>query len=182
MKIVSGDIKGQKLNVPKSIKIRPTTSKLRGSIFSILNSMNISLNNVLDLFAGTGSVGIEALSRGAISADFVEHSERLCSLLKKNLEKLNFTDRSRVYSCSVSKALGFLNKEYSVIFLDPPYSSLSTSSLIATITENPISKGATLIVQHPVKTVLLHRCNKFIIVKQKKYGETMLTIYKEEGY
>lgn len=182
MKITSGEAKGQKLRTPKSMDIRPTTSRLRGSIFSILNSMNIPLDNMLDLFAGTGSVGIEALSRGAEFVDFVEHSAKLSLMMKENLSRLKFEDRGKVFCCSASKALGFLTKQYSVIFLDPPYSFSSTSSMLSLIASKPLSTGSVLVVQHPSQTELLHRYNKFIIVKQRRYGDANLTIYREEEY
>ena len=173
---------GARLKSPRSPAIRPTTGLVRGAMFSILQSLVGDWSRVLDLYAGTGALGIEALSRGATWVDFVEHNPRNCAVIKGNLEQTGFASQAHIYRCSVSKALSILKEGYDVIFLDPPYSD---SSLINTLKELFSSRLAgpdsTIVVQHSSHQALPVALKQFHLVKNRRHGDTCISIYRKEG-
>src|SRR3972149_4981592 len=119
MRVIAGEARGKPLKAPKAI--RPTTDLVKGAIFSMLEALGGEWERVLDLYSGSGALGIEALSRGAEWADFVEREPRSCSVIKDNLEKTGFKEYSHVYRSSVKRALEFLEGNYSLVLMDPPY-------------------------------------------------------------
>ena len=112
MRVIAGKAKGHRLKVPTGTYVRPATDLVRGAIFSILETTADDWSLVLDLFAGSGALGIEALSRGAGWVDFVDHEQRCCDIIRQNLEKTGLTAQTHIYCCSVAKAITFLDKEY----------------------------------------------------------------------
>jgi 16S rRNA G966 N2-methylase RsmD len=112
--------KGSHLKMPKG-PTRPATDLVKGAIFSILENMTEDWDTVLDLFSGSGGLGIEALSRGAGWVDFIDREPKVCVTIRENLEKTKLAEFSHVYCAGVSKAISFLDKEYSIILCDPPY-------------------------------------------------------------
>ena len=122
--VIAGEAKG----CPRSasvLRTRPATELVRGAIFSILYNVASDWRLVLDLFSGSGSLGIEALSRGAGWVDFVEQTPRCCAIIKQNLEKTRFTEYAHVHCADVVKAISFLDKEYNIILMDPPVRSVN---------------------------------------------------------
>ena len=120
MRITGGKVKGTHLKTFPRRSIRPTTSVVRQAIFSFLDNSSASWRRALDLYAGTGALGIEALSRGAEWVDFVDRRKSCCDIIRSNLQKIAGLERAHVYCCSVSKALGFLKNSYDIIFVDHP--------------------------------------------------------------
>ncbi|MBA7683483.1 hypothetical protein ES703_91850 [subsurface metagenome] len=118
MRVIAGKAKGHRLKAPKGTATRPATDLVRGAIFSILETITEDWAQVLDLFSGSGALGIEALSRGAGWVDFVEREPRCCDIIRQNLEKTKLTAQAHIYCCSVAKALSFLDKEYGIIIMD----------------------------------------------------------------
>ena len=111
MRIITGKAKGQDIKSPKGVSLRPTSDLTRGALFSILESMATDWSSVLDLYAGTGSMGIEALSRGAGWADFVEQNPRCCATIKENLARAGLAAQAHVYCLSAIKAISFLKRK-----------------------------------------------------------------------
>jgi 16S rRNA (guanine966-N2)-methyltransferase len=108
MRITGGVARGQQLKVPQNGLVRPTTDRVREAIFSILASLCSHWSRGLDLYAGSGALGIEALSRNTEWVDFVDREPRICAIIKQNLRKVGFSQKAHVYCCSVAKALTFL--------------------------------------------------------------------------
>src|SRR4030042_6735847 len=127
MRVIAGKAKGHHLKAPKGSLIRPTSDLVRGAIFAILDSVATNWSRVLDLYAGTGALGIEALSRGAGWADFVEREVRCCNVIKENLEQTKLSESAHVYCCTVRKALSFLKEFYGIVLLDPPYNDTAAA-------------------------------------------------------
>jgi len=149
MQVITGKAKGHRLKVPKGTTTRPATNLVRGAIFSILETITSDWAQVLDLFAGSGSLGIEALSRGAGWVDFVEHKPRCCDIIKQNLEKTKLSAQAHVYCCTVAKAISFLDKEYSIILMDPPYSNSSIGNLVTQLaTSKLVGTNSIVVVTH----------------------------------
>ena len=122
LRVISGDAKGRALYAPAGLTARPTSAMVREALFNILNDVGGS--TVLDLFAGTGAIGIEALSRGAESAVFVDISRECIDIIKKNIDKTGFENKAEVFLCDAKKAIKILfekRRAFDIIYIDPPY-------------------------------------------------------------
>lgn len=180
MRVISGQVGGQRLKTPKTI--RPTTQLVRGAIFSMLEARGRSWGRMLELYAGSGALGIEALSRGAERVDFVERDERCCTIIKENLAILDFSELAHVYCCDVRKALTFLKADYDVIILDPPYSeALLDKILVTLVTSQAASVCSTIVVQHSIRQKLQTQYNGMTLLKERRYGDTCVTLYGKEA-
>ena len=180
-RIIGGDLKGRKLYTARGNIIRPTGNRQREAIFNIL-SHRVREASVLDLFAGTGAFGIEALSRGAEWVDFVERKRLCCGIIKENLEKTRFTAQAHVYCCSVDKAISFLDKEYDIILMDPPYSDTSIGKLIEKLASSKlVGSNSILVVTHSPHFPLSSTYGALNLVKEYRHGDSCITLYKKEG-
>ena len=167
MRVTGGSAKGQQLILPKKFNIRPTTDRTREAIFSILASLVINWVRGLDLFAGTGALGIEALSRNIEWVDFVDQEPQCCDIIKQNLKKLGLMQNARVHCCTVSKALAFLENEYDVVFMDPPYSDTSIEKLVMQLDNSKLIGGHSLIVvSHSSRLLLSDRYGSLYFCKK----------------
>jgi 16S rRNA (guanine(966)-N(2))-methyltransferase RsmD len=182
MRVTGGAVKGTHLKILPKRSIRPTTSVVRQAIFSILENRTTNWRQVLDLYAGSGALGIEALSRRAEWVDFVDHRRSCCDIIRTNLEKIGELHRAHVYCCSVSKALAFLNNSYDIIFIDPPYSNLSTNNLLVNLSKsNLLGKNSTTVLCHANRFPLNSNYDGLHLVKQRRYGDTFISIYQKEA-
>ncbi len=182
MRVIAGTAKGHRLKVPKGTTTRPATDLVRGAIFSILESVATDWSEVLDLFSGSGALGIEALSRGAGWADFVERKPRCCDIIRENLEKAKFTGQAHVYCCSVVKAFSFLTKEYSIILIDPPYSDSSIGDILEQIASSElVGKDTTLVVTHSPHRILNSNYASLNLIKEHRHGDSCIAVYQKEG-
>jgi 16S rRNA (guanine966-N2)-methyltransferase len=182
MRVIAGKVKGHQLKVPKRTTIRPATDLVRGAIFSILETTTSYWTRVLDLFAGSGALGIEALSRGADWVDFVEHDPRCCDIIRQNLEKTRLTAQAHVYCCSVAKAISFLDKEYSIILMDPPYSNSSIGNLVAQLaTSKLVGTDSIVVVTHSPHLDLDSTYAPLNLIKERRHGDSCIAIYQKEA-
>jgi len=182
MRIIAGKAKGHRLKVPKGTGTRPATDLVRGAIFSILETTVSNWEQVLDLFAGSGALGIEALSRGADWVDFVEHKPRCCAIIRQNLEKTKLIDQAHIYCCDVAKAVSFLEKEYDIILIDPPYSDSSIGNLVEQLaTSNLVGANSTVVVTHSSHLQLEPAYATLNLVKERRHGDSCIAIYQKGG-
>ena len=180
MRIIAGEGKGKRLRSPRT-SVRPTTALVRGAIFSILYPMLDQNWQALDLYAGTGALGIEALSRGARWVDFVEHNRKCCDAIKRNLEATSFAAQSRVYCLSVDKALTMLDRVYDLVLLDPPYDDPSLVSTLDTLFGSQlVGPKSTVVVQCSTRQRLPADFHKFHVIKNRHYGDTSISFYQQE--
>jgi 16S rRNA (guanine966-N2)-methyltransferase len=181
MRITGGKVKGTHLKTLPRRSIRPTTSTVRQAIFSFLDNSAANWHRVLDLYAGTGALGIEALSRGAEWVDFVDRRKSCCDIIRGNLQKIGGSQRAHVYCCSVSKALGFLENSYDIIFIDPPYSDPSADSLFVNLAESSlIGEDSVILLCHANRFALNSDYDGLHLVRQRRYGDTFVSIYQKE--
>jgi 16S rRNA (guanine966-N2)-methyltransferase len=181
MRVTGGKVKGARLKTLPKHSIRPTTSVVRQAIFSLLDNMNTNWRHVLDLYAGSGALGIEALSRRAEWVDFVDQRKSCCDLIRTNLEKIGELKRAHIYCCSVSKALTFLNRSYDIIFIDPPYSDPSTNNLLNNLANSKLlGANSTIVLCHANRFSLDSDYDGLHLVKQRRYGDTFIFIYQKE--
>lgn len=182
MRVTGGEAKGARLKTLPGHSIRPTTSVVRQAIFSLLQSSAIRWQRVLDLYAGTGALGIEALSRGAQWVDFVDHRKSCCDVIKNNLEKIGASERAHVYCCTVSKALTFLSNSYDVIFLDPPYSDPSANNLLLNLAQSKLlAENCIIVLSHANRFPLNANYAGLHLVTERRYGDTFISIYRKGG-
>jgi 16S rRNA (guanine966-N2)-methyltransferase len=182
MRVIAGKAKGHRIKAPKRSATRPATDLVRGAIFSILESTTSNWSLVLDLFAGSGALGIEALSRGADWVDFVEHEPRCCSIIRENLEKTKLAAQAHVYCCSVAKAISFLKDEYSIILMDPPYSDSSIGNLVQQLaTSKLVGTETTVVVTHSPHLPLDSTYATLQAIKERRHGDSCITLYQKEG-
>ncbi len=181
LRVITGEAKGQRLKVPRGTITRPATDLVRGAIFSILETTTNDWEQVLDLFSGSGALGIEALSRGADWVDFVERAPRCCAIIRQNLEKTKLAAQAHIYCCSVAKALSFLDKEYSIILMDPPYSNPSIGSLIGQLASSKlVGTETTLVVTHSPHLPLNPTYAPLNLVKEYRHGDSCIAVYRKE--
>jgi len=182
MRITGGEVRGAQLKTLQRHSIRPTTNVVRHAIFSILENTANSWCRTLDLYAGSGALGIEALSRKGEWVDFVDHRKKCCDIIKYNLEKMGKLDKAHVYCCTVNKALTFLSNNYDIIFIDPPYSDPSTNNLLTNLAKSRlVGENSTIVLCHGNRFPLNPDYNGLHLVKQRRYGDTFISIYQKGG-
>lgn len=180
LRVIAGKLKGIRILTPKGKNTRPTTDRVKESMFNIIQNY-VKGAKVLDLFAGSGNLGIESLSRGSLSVDFVDCSKESISIIKENLIKLKFEDCTRVIMKDFESAIKeFLSegKRFDLIFLDPPYKKQFFTKALTMLADNDIVEDDGLIVVESEKDENLpQNVLNLNIWKQVIYGGTKLTFY-----
>ncbi len=186
MRVIGGNLRGRKLCAFKDTSTRPTADRVRESVFNIIAPL-LPRERALDLYAGTGAMGIEALSRGVKEAHFVDNNPEAADVIKKNIEGLKLSDRAKLFKRDVTGFLdGLTEREagYDLIFIDPPYSAGLTASTLAKLTASGALKtGGVVVVEtgkrEPISDEELKR--GFEGLKQidfRKYGTSLIYIFK----
>lgn len=181
MRVVSGRARGLKLEAPKDDRVRPTTDRVKESMFNIINEY-IMDSNVLDLFAGTGSLGIECLSRGAKKCVFSDKSRDSIKIVQKNVEKARFQSESQIIVSDYKDTIALMgrkNEKFDVIFMDPPYyEGLFVDCIERIEKENILDEDGIIVVEHDKADTLPEKIGNIEMIKEKKYGITLLSFYK----
>ena len=181
LRVISGSAKGTKLITLEGMSTRPTTDRVKENLFNII-APYIADSTVLDLFAGSGSLGIEALSRGALSVVFSDQSEKSAEIIIKNLENTRFLEKSEVFlgeAQLILKKLSHQGKKFDIIFLDPPYKNEIVPKILHDLEINCVLEDRTLIVaETDIADELPNEIGTLIVSKIQKYGKTKLTFYK----
>ena len=177
MRIISGSFKGKKISDPKDIKTRPLKDLTKESIFNIIkhsNKFNVQLqnSNVLDLFSGVGSFGLECLSRGSENITFVENYKNVLPILRKNIFNLDYQNNSSVIESDILNQLNFKNfkDKFDIIFMDPPYKEKNLFKIIVDIIDAETLKNNGIIIIHRHKKEDDKFPDKFRIIEEKTYG------------
>lgn len=181
LKIVSGTAKGRKLKGPKKAGIRPAAARVRKSLFDILAPLTGLV--VLDLFAGTGSMGMEALSRGAGEVTFVDKDPHAVSLLFENLKRTGFLTCSHILKKPAVAAIPFLSQKgvrYDLIFIDPPYNQGLLDPCLKKLTEVPLlkEKGRIVCEHSPREKPTIF--SGLVLADERKYGQTLVSILAQK--
>ena len=181
MRVITGKARGVQLKTPDGMATRPTTDRVKEALFSIIQ-FDIPTARVLDLFGGTGQLGIEALSRGAQSAVFVDAGEPACRLIKENLRRTKLDTDAKVIRSDYLQYLKRCREKFDIIFLDPPYAEVFLENALKCITEIDILEtGGIIVAERPVGKELPWDFEGFTRSKDYKYGKTLLTIYRKDG-
>lgn len=182
MRVIAGDARGRRLVVPKDRRVRPTADRVKEALFSILTSRlgEFADMRVLDIFAGTGNLGIEALSRGAARAVFVDAHRDSAEMIRKNLEITGFTDRARVMVQDAGVALKLLARDeapFHLVFLDAPYHEGQTERTLAALAESPlIDQGTTVVAEFSSKEQIPALFGNLQETVRRIYGDTAISL------
>ena len=177
MRVISGSLKGKRILEPKDNKTRPLKDLAKESIFNIIKhskkfNVNLENSNVLDLFSGVGSFGLEALSRGAKNVEFVENYSISLTVLKKNIDNLNLSQKCSIFEKDIINNLNFeiLNKQFDIVFLDPPFIEKNISNILLKIYNSNILRKGSIFIIHRNSKVKDSLPKEFEILEEKKYG------------
>lgn len=182
MRVIAGKAKGHQLRAPRGTGTRPATDLVKGAIFSILENITDDWSQVLDLFSGSGQLGIEALSRGAGWVDFVEKKPHCCAIIKQNLEKTDLLNQAHVYCCNVAKAIAFLDREYNIILMDPPYSNSSIGNLITQLAESElVGASSVVVVTHSSLLPFNSTYGALRLLKEHRHGDSCIAVFRKGG-
>ncbi|MDD4565178.1 MAG: 16S rRNA (guanine(966)-N(2))-methyltransferase RsmD [Eubacteriales bacterium] len=177
MRIIAGEFKGRRLNVPKGHKIRPTSDKVKEAIFSMI-SANIAEAVVIDLFSGTGNLGLESLSRGAKRCYFVDKSRDSMKFILQNIARCKQEEKAITIIGDFENAIKKIPEKSDIIFLDPPYNAGFLADCICFISElSLLSKGGVIVAEHEAGEPLPDMTSGYIRIKEKKYGTIAISIY-----
>ena len=192
MRIIGGKARGRRLQTPSACTakysgqlIRPTADRAREALFSIIGR-EVENATVLDLYAGTGALGLEALSRSAQQAVFVDNSQQAVQIIHKNAELCGFYGRALVLKRDLSKGLYFLKKQlpgttFSIVFIDPPYRKrLSTGMLQELAASDLLASEALVVVEEDALTELPAQVAELTLIDQRRYGETGFWLYRQK--
>ena len=179
MRVIAGKARGIQLKTPEGLLTRPTADRVKEALFSIIQ-FDIAGAAVLDLFGGTGQLGIEALSRGAEHAVFVDASEKACNLIRENLRRTGFAGKATVVCCDYLTFLNRNNQVFHIILLDPPYAETYLENALERITEIDILQSNGIIVtERPLGKDIQSDFQGLTRSRDYKYGKTLLTFYRK---
>ncbi|NPV25851.1 MAG: 16S rRNA (guanine(966)-N(2))-methyltransferase RsmD [Firmicutes bacterium] len=184
MRIITGTAKGHRLKSLKGQQTRPTADRVKEAVFNVLNPV-IAGSHFLDLFAGTGNVGIEALSRGAEYAIFIDENPAACQVIKENLEKTRLLDRAEVYRQDARRAIEILSrrgKQFTLIFVDPPYRQGLVEPVLRLIDQNNLLvQAGWIIVESGANEQLPETVGRLSLFRRATYGDTRISYYQLGG-
>lgn len=179
MRVITGTARGTNLKAPPGLATRPTADKVKQALFNIIQ-YDIS-GDVLDLFAGSGQLGIEALSRGARHCVFVDQSPEAIRVIRDNLEKTKLSDRAQIVRSDALSYLSRCKKSFRLIFLDPPYAEKSLENAIKRISEIDIlGESGIIITERPVGKDLVGDFGDLLPSKDYRYGTTIITLFRRK--
>ena len=180
MRVIAGTARGVQLKTPNGMHTRPTIDRVKEALFSIIH-FDIPGAAVLDLFAGTGQLGIEALSRGAKHCVFIDNTESACSLIRENLEKTRLERSATVHRCDYTAYLRKTAEKFNIVILDPPYAEVFLENALKMITEIDIlQSGGIIVTERPAGKALDVDIQGFVRSKDYKYGSVLLTLFRKE--
>ncbi len=180
MRVITGKAKGITLATPNGMLTRPTSDRVKEALFSIVQ-FDLPGARVLDLFGGTGQLGIEALSRGASSAVFVDSREDACRLIRENLRRTKLEQDGKVVRCDYLDYLKRCRDRFDIVILDPPYAEVFLENALKTLTEIDIlQSGGIIIAERPLGKDLPWDFEGYTRSRDYKYGNTLLTLYRKD--
>lgn len=185
MRVITGLAKGRQLKVPRATTTRPMTDLVKGALFAMLAPLGLDGRRVLDLYAGSGSIGIEALSRGAATADFVEQNAGVCAIIEDNLRLTRLDGQARVHRARVSAYLARLaatpppaGAGYDLVVMDPPYAAPDILEVLTAVAASPaVTPDALLVVGHSVRVALPDSVGPATRLRHRCHGDSCFSIY-----
>ncbi len=177
MRVISGTRKGRRLIAPNGWNTRPTADRIKESIFNIL-ACGPAERRVLDLFAGTGALGIEALSRGAASAVFIDQAKTAVEAIRRNVANLGLADCTRIIRWDIRRNLNCLASDppFDLVFMDPPYAVGAVAPVLKVLTaRNLLSSGARIVIEHSHQESITPCPKTLTLTDQRRFGKTLVS-------
>jgi 16S rRNA (guanine966-N2)-methyltransferase len=181
MRVITGSAKGHRLKAPKGMGTRPMLDRLKEALFGVLEGYGPIRGRVLDLYAGTGSLGIECLSRGAAWADFVEQKSSVCQIIRENLAHTRLSERAQVFCTPVSRYLQAARptERYAIILMDPPYADPAIVDTIGSVAASGmLDAEGVLVVGHSPRVELSDSYEGLTRLKFRRLGDSCFSIYE----
>lgn len=178
MRIITGSARGKKLTTLEGEQVRPTSDRVKEALFNIVQ-FDLEGRNVLDLFAGSGQIGLEAISRGASHAVLVDASKESIQVIRDNVRHCGFGDFVEIVSMDFSSYLMRKGQKFDLAFLDPPYGQGLLQKALPLVAE-VMNPGGTILCEHPVGEELPQEVGGFAVVKSYRYGKIALTMYRRK--
>jgi 16S rRNA (guanine(966)-N(2))-methyltransferase RsmD len=180
MRVISGQSKGRRIKAPKGSEVRPTASRVKEAIFNILPH-DLDGIRVLDLFAGSGALSMEALSRGAREAILIDISRKAAETIRGNLEVLGLSSRSRIWTMPAPAAIRRLSRAgetFDLIFIDPPYDKGSVGRVVKAVMEGGLlAEAGTLVAEHSVREAVAESYGFLDLRDRRRYGDTVVSFF-----
>ncbi len=180
MRVITGSAKGRRLETLSGDDVRPTTDRVKEAVFSIIQ-FQVPGRDFLDLFAGSGQMGIEALSRGAKTATFVDSAKQALSVIRKNLKSAGLEENARVFSMDSIGFLTLKGGEFDVAFLDPPYKSGLLQSSLALL-PGAMRKSGVILCESPLDEELPQNAGDFVLDREYRYGKIKITSFRHKDF
>jgi len=181
MRVIAGEAKGFRLKGPASFGTRPMAERVKGALFSMLASLGVAPHRVLGLYAGTGGIGIEALSRGAEWADFVEQNPAACAVVRANVAHTKFGDRARVHRLPVAAFLARAGTPYDLIVMDPPYADPEIVPILERLAASALVQSGTIVaVGHSPRVALPETAGRLATLRRRCHGDSCFAIYEAD--
>ena len=179
MRVITGTARGARLETLEGLETRPTTDRVKEAIYSSIQ-FEIEGRRVLDLFAGSGQLGIESLSRGAASAIFIDASAEAVAVIRQNLQHVKLADKASVSASDYGQFLGHTKAIFDVVFIDPPYSKGLAEKALALVAPHMSEQGV-VIVETASIDELPETAGDFEMTQKKKYGKTVISYYRKKS-
>jgi 16S rRNA (guanine966-N2)-methyltransferase len=184
MRIIGGEARGRRIHLPRGCRIRPTADRVKESLFDMLHP--VEGTRFLDMFAGCGNCGLEAISRGARNAVFIEKDPRLVDAIRENLRVLGFEGRAEVIAADAEQGTRRLAKRterFDILFADPPYEEGFLLEIMKWLEgADLLAENGIIVLQHSVREVLEGSCvQAMAVADQRRYGDTMLSFLKKRA-
>lgn len=179
MRVIAGELRGKRLQAPEDEAVRPTTDRVKESMFNLISGVIDEDTVVIDLFAGTGGLGIEALSRGAKKAYFCDNSKKSYYLIKQNIKDCRLEDRSEIVFGDYRKTTAAIGEKADLVFLDPPYGLDLWKKAADSLIENGcLADGAAIVMEHGADNPISGLDERIELIKEKKYGAILVSVFR----
>ena len=186
--MIAGSARGRRLKGPpgrargRTSDARPSSDLVRGALFDALSALGADFTHTLDLYAGTGALGIEAMSRGAQSCQFVEKNRAMAAVIRENLAALGFNDASEVIVAPVERAIGRLAGPFTLVLADPPYADAAATALLQRLAQSGAIDGdyGTIVFEHSTREEAAAAIGAFLLVRSLRHGDSSVSIYRPD--
>ena len=188
MRVIAGSARGRALKGPPkrprggSSDVRPSSDLVRGALFDALAALGADFTSTLDLYAGTGALGIEAMSRGSDSCHFVEKDRTMAAIIRENLAATGFSDAAEVIVAPVERAIGRLTGPYTLVLADPPYADSAAMALLERLVQSAAINGdcGTIAFEHSTREEAAAAIGAFSLVRSLRHGDSSVSIYRPD--
>ena len=179
MRVISGEARGRRLKAPRSEGVtRPMADKIKEALFSVVAALGVGSGRVLDLYAGSGAVGIEALSRGATWCDFVDRDQHAIRAIRDNLSHVGFVDRGKVHPIAVLTAIRSAREPYDLVVFDPPYADPEIHATLVALSESGAVRDGTIVaIGHSPRVEMPERLGTLVQLRERCHGGSCFAVY-----